>query len=265
MTPPGTLRPRGLPLWEQIRTLVHDEIRSGRYQPGDRLPTEKEYADRFSVSVAPVRAALADLTSAGLIERRSGKGTFVTGRTVSYEVSLLRSTTDTLRTAGVEFTVDMVTAGFVKPDGEVARHLGLTGRERAFHLRRTVEIGGRIAVILETWLPRDVGDKLPGAEFFEDGGSLYRALAGHDIHLRTAEGTLQVVRADDEQSRLLGVDFGAPLLALRSSAADQHGRVVEVARATYDSNRFSMRLQIPATAATVDRPPAAASDQKGTS
>ncbi|MBU2663772.1 GntR family transcriptional regulator [Actinoplanes bogorensis] len=265
MTSSGSLRPRGLPLWEQIRTLVHEEIRSGKYQPGDQMPTEKEYADRFSVSVAPVRAALADLTSAGLIERRSGKGTFVSARTVNHEISLLRSTTDALRASDVAFTVDVTACGPVKADAEVAEQLGLGPRERAFHLRRTVGIGGQGAVILETWLPRDVGDKLPGADFFAGGGSLYRALGEHDIHLRTAEGTLQVVRADDEQAQLLGIDFGAPLLALRSFAADESGRIVEVARATYDSNRFTMRLQIPATAATVDRPTAAAPDRKGNS
>ena len=57
----------------QIRTLISE----GRLKSGDRLPPERDLAERFRVSRASVREALRSLESMGLIEIRLGEGTFV--------------------------------------------------------------------------------------------------------------------------------------------------------------------------------------------
>lgn len=58
---------------EQIRVLVT----SGHLQPGDRLPSERDLAEQFNVSRASVREALSALEMMGLLEIRSGEGTFI--------------------------------------------------------------------------------------------------------------------------------------------------------------------------------------------
>ncbi len=57
----------------QIRTLISE----GKLKSGDRLPPERDLAERFRVSRASVREALRALGSMGLIEIRLGEGTFV--------------------------------------------------------------------------------------------------------------------------------------------------------------------------------------------
>jgi GntR family transcriptional repressor for pyruvate dehydrogenase complex len=57
----------------QIRTLIAE----GKLKSGDRLPPERDLAERFRVSRASVREALRALESTGLIEIRLGEGTFV--------------------------------------------------------------------------------------------------------------------------------------------------------------------------------------------
>ena len=57
----------------QIRTLISE----GKLKSGDRLPPERELAERFRVSRPSVREALRALESMGLIEIRLGEGTFV--------------------------------------------------------------------------------------------------------------------------------------------------------------------------------------------
>jgi GntR family transcriptional repressor for pyruvate dehydrogenase complex len=57
----------------QIRTLISE----GKLKSGDRLPPERELAERFKVSRPSVREALRTLESMGLIEIRLGEGTFV--------------------------------------------------------------------------------------------------------------------------------------------------------------------------------------------
>jgi GntR family transcriptional repressor for pyruvate dehydrogenase complex len=63
----------------QIKGLIAD----GHLKSGDRLPPERDLAERFRVSRTSVREALRALESAGLIEIRAGEGTFV--REISVE------------------------------------------------------------------------------------------------------------------------------------------------------------------------------------
>ncbi|MES4826258.1 GntR family transcriptional regulator [Streptomyces anthocyanicus] len=53
------------------------QITTGRIGPGERLPSESALADRYKVSTATLRSALAVLQGEGLVEKIHGKGNFV--------------------------------------------------------------------------------------------------------------------------------------------------------------------------------------------
>lgn len=61
---------------------LRDRIQRGEagYRPGDRLPTQDELADLYSVSRATITRAYLLLTHDGLIESRGGAGTYVAER-----------------------------------------------------------------------------------------------------------------------------------------------------------------------------------------
>lgn len=54
-----------------------DEIRNGRYRPGERLPNERDLAQRFALGRGAVRGAMARLETEGIVERKVGCGTFL--------------------------------------------------------------------------------------------------------------------------------------------------------------------------------------------
>lgn len=70
-----TIRKTRVP--ENIIEQVQDLVASGRLSPGDRLPSERDLARRFSVGRSAVREAMRAMESLGLIEARAGEGTFV--------------------------------------------------------------------------------------------------------------------------------------------------------------------------------------------
>ena len=51
---------------EHIANILTDEILSGRYHPGDRLPSERELATRFNASRGAVREAMSRLSQLGV-------------------------------------------------------------------------------------------------------------------------------------------------------------------------------------------------------
>src|SRR4026207_2554538 len=92
-----------IPLRHQIQQVLRSSIEEGSIAPDERLPTELALVQRFGVSRATMRAALAALERDGLIRRRQGSGTFV-------------RPTDALRGAKVEITPPLL-----RYEGAVAR------------------------------------------------------------------------------------------------------------------------------------------------
>ncbi|MEO7392950.1 MAG: FadR/GntR family transcriptional regulator [Ramlibacter sp.] len=80
-------RPR---LSDTVYGQLLDEIMLGRFSAGDRLPTENQLAQRFSVSRPVVREALQRLQTDGVVIARQGSGTYVQ-RSPSQRVAELTS------------------------------------------------------------------------------------------------------------------------------------------------------------------------------
>ena len=62
--------------YRQILEKLQNEISSGRYKPGKRLPSEAELVRRFGASRMTVFRAMHELQSLGLVTRRVGCGVF---------------------------------------------------------------------------------------------------------------------------------------------------------------------------------------------
>lgn len=66
------------PKYQRIRDHLYGEIRSGRFAPGQSLPTEAKLAELLGISRNTIRQALGELEEEGMVERVQGRGTFVT-------------------------------------------------------------------------------------------------------------------------------------------------------------------------------------------
>src|ERR1700722_14808692 len=77
-----------LPKYQQVVEAVKNEILSGRYQPGQKLPSEAALGKRFGAFRITVGRALRELRQAGLIQSRAGSGSYV-GSAVAGEEGLL--------------------------------------------------------------------------------------------------------------------------------------------------------------------------------
>jgi DNA-binding GntR family transcriptional regulator len=61
----------------EIAAKLRDEIASGTFGPGDRLPGGRAYATKLGVSLMTVQNAYAQLQEDGLVEGVTGSGTYV--------------------------------------------------------------------------------------------------------------------------------------------------------------------------------------------
>ena len=64
-------------LSDQVASALEAEIRAGRIQAAQKLPTEAVLAQQFQVSRTVVREAISRLKSLGLVDSRQGSGVYV--------------------------------------------------------------------------------------------------------------------------------------------------------------------------------------------
>lgn len=76
-------------LHEDIVQQFHALIRQGKLKHGDRLPSERDLAERFKVSRSSVREAIRSLELQGLVVSRRGSGTFISADNLDSVLALM--------------------------------------------------------------------------------------------------------------------------------------------------------------------------------
>jgi GntR family transcriptional regulator, transcriptional repressor for pyruvate dehydrogenase complex len=127
----------------QIVTRLGDAIREGSLLPGDRLPPERELAERFGVSRVTVRDALRVLEVLGMIEVRVGAGGGPVVRAPGAEVVgeslrnlLMTSTVDPVDIAEARLLLDLGTVALAaaRASEEDLEALAVINEEARAHL-----------------------------------------------------------------------------------------------------------------------------------
>ena len=93
------------PLYQQVLEDIKAEISSGTYASGQRIPSEAELSQLYSVSRVTVRRAIEELVGEGYLTKRQGKGTYVNQRKMTRKIrqcSTIESFTDVCAEMGMK-------------------------------------------------------------------------------------------------------------------------------------------------------------------
>lgn len=122
------------PTYRRIKESLLRDIRSGSLRPGELLPSEEAYAERFDCSRLTVHRALRELAEEGFVERRRKAGTRVAdrpARTARIEIPLIeREVTAT----GARYGYRLLERAVAVPDPAARERLGLGAGREALHL-----------------------------------------------------------------------------------------------------------------------------------
>lgn len=234
----------GGPLYLQIAQTLEGDIEAGVLQVGEKLESERVLSERMGVSRMTARQALRHLHSKGLVETRTGHGTFVGDRRIEQKLETLTGFTDEMARQGRSVGSIVVSSQTRTADRDSARALGLPAGGQVHALSR-VRFADGIPVALET--TEVIATHAPGLLELEDFGtsSLYATLSARfGIVPTRAEQTLMADLADQSIARTLNIENGQPVLKLTRLTLDQDGNVFEYVRSTYRGDFFVMKVEL---------------------
>jgi GntR family histidine utilization transcriptional repressor len=124
---------RAEPRYQQVKTLILEQIGNGQLKPNDRVPSENELVALVGVSRMTVNRALRELTDEGYVVRLAGVGTFVADSRPHSDVLRVRNIADEIRARGHTHSAKVIVLEEVAADQKLAERLEVRPGDKLFH------------------------------------------------------------------------------------------------------------------------------------
>lgn len=226
------------PLYHQLMQRIADDIEKGNYPVGSRIPPEHELEKSYEVSRVTVRRALAELTAEGLLERKQGKGTFVSTPRISQDLKSIHSFHDSCKKNGVRAGTRVIHVTEIPADATDIADLNLHEGDRVVETLRVRSADGE-PIALEKNHFSTVYSYLENENL---NGSLYNVLRDYGVEPTQATHDISMTFATDAQAKLLNINTGSPLMRLREVVYDQKGRPLHNSLQLIRGDRFVFRI-----------------------
>lgn len=230
-----------LPLYYQLKQMLVEKIQAGQWNPGDILPTEKQLQNEHDLSRTTVRQAIRELELEGLVTRYRGKGTFVSEPKLTHSPEPHHSLAQYLIQQGKTPGWEVISKEWGSPTEEIAKRLKVSRDKQVFRLQRlrlsdNEPIGHHVTHV------SPVFTEAIDEKSLSKGGSLNYLGNNSSLGNSRAVRTLEAVPANEEESALLSVNLGDPMLLVRRLVVSAEGVPIEDLHAIYRGDRFQYQI-----------------------
>jgi GntR family transcriptional regulator len=223
------------PLYKGVQRALMEQLASGELRPGQLIPSERQLATEFNVSIGTLRKAIDELVENRILIRQQGKGTYVTAhdreRLLFYFFHIVPQ-------QGIK-SYPMVEAVFFKKsvaDAEAALRLGLSVNAPTLHIRNKLSLEDKAVSVDDITLDQVRFEKLNAPMFKERPNTIYKLYQDtFGITVVRTEERLRAEAASEEHAKLLKIKTGAPVLVIRRTAFDMRDEPVELRISTVNT------------------------------
>jgi GntR family transcriptional regulator len=237
---PATGAARPATRYSTLARVLTDEIESGRYKVGQKIPTEAELQQRYDVSRHTVREALRDLKDQGLILARAGVGTVVRHKPHSTRLMQGIGTMQELIQFVEATRMTIIKRRVLIADATLAEQIAVKPGQQwhEAHVLRSLPGASLPAAAMHIYVRPEHGDVL---DQIEKAGLPVFSLIERRHGVRIAEVLQEIVAVilDPAEAKILKSRAGAPALFINRQYFDAQDRLVMASVGLYPSDRFS--------------------------
>lgn len=227
-------------LWAEIAKVIAQEIASGRFGAGSRLPSENALAARFGVNRHTVRRAMSHLARRGVVRIEQGRGTHAIEDAVDYVLGKRTRFSGNLAAAGLDASHRLLSTRSVSADKRLAGALALRTGARVTEVLATGEAGERVLSAGLHYFP----GRLRGiARFIQDTGSITQALGKLGVVDYTRLHSVISARLPDRATAtLLGQSESRPVICVEYVNVADTGVPIEFGRTFFPGDRMQLTV-----------------------
>ncbi|MCI4661335.1 MAG: phosphonate metabolism transcriptional regulator PhnF [Neomegalonema sp.] len=230
------------PVWKHIYETLRSEIVDGSFNAGDKLPTEKEFSERFDVNRHTVRRALSELSQAGIISVRRGSGAYVSDGILDYKIGPRTRFSQNVLDLGRIPSQKMLRSELVAADARVADRLGVRPGRPVILIESVGEADGTPVCFAEQNFP---ADRFPDfAGIYERTGSITETFKHYGVidYLRAWTRIAAIAPSRTIAKKLRQPD-NAPVLRAEALNLDMAGQAIEYAQTFFAGQRAALMIE----------------------
>ncbi|CUA80415.1 GntR family transcriptional regulator [Anoxybacillus suryakundensis] len=231
-----------LPIYYQLEQGIKEMIEKGQLQPGEMIPSEREWAETYEISRMTVRQAINNLVNDGYLVRKRGKGTFVATKKIEQPLKGLTSFSEDMRARGMVPGTKLLAFHTIPASLSFAKQLGIGEGEEIYEIRR-IRLADGLPMALETaYVPYAL---VPGLTEQNVSGSIYEFIEKKlGLTIRSATQTLEASVARKLEAELLQMKEGAPVLLIQRNSYLQTGQPLEIVKSVYRADRYKFMIEM---------------------
>jgi GntR family transcriptional regulator len=231
-----------IPLYYQLKQILSEYIRGRKV--GSPIPTEEDLCRRYNISRPTVRQAINELVVEGYLQRRKGKGTYISQPKIHQDfMVVLESFNGEMLHKGLMPGTKVLAANIIRATACVCEALKLQENDEVIHLERLRSVNGEPLVIVDTYLPPNQLDGILEKDF--EVNSLYTIIEkDYSYTIEKATRTLEPRIANEYEAKMLRIRKGDPIQYIETVAYLKDGDPIEFSIARYrgELTRFSFTL-----------------------
>lgn len=239
---PTLTKTDGVALYVQVRETLREQIKSGLFAPGQKLPSEDELSSQFGVSRMTVRQGISDLTDEGVLYRRRGIGTFVTQFHVERDHNKLTGFSDTAKAEGFEGKVQLLSREVVPAKLMVAKALALHETEPVIRIQTLRWANDVPVTVYDEYVPYKLCHELLQEDLrFR---AAWEILETYGYTIKRAVQKIEARLADTDLATLLNLEENAPILYKHRIILAEDGAPVELILCYNRGDGYSVKMTL---------------------
>lgn len=233
-----------LPIYYQIEAYLKQQIDAGELQPGESIPSEREFSERYNVSRMTVRQAITNLVNAGYLSRQKGRGTFVANKKITMALSGLTSFSEEIKHRGMRPFSRLLSFQTIPAPAKIAQKLNVSLDTPVYEMRRLRLADDQVLALETAYIPVSL---LPELTETVAVGSIYEYAEQSGLRLKNATQTLEARSAGPEEAKLLTISPNAPVLLIDQRTYLENGDMFEYSRSLFRGDAYSFTVSMDRT------------------
>lgn len=210
-----------VPKYQQIADDIQHKISIGKYQPGEKMPTENILTEEYQVSRVTIRKALDLLEEQNIIMRHQGKGTFVSTNKQPRTLSGVHSFSSIYKEMGKKPGAKVIRQILEVPTLEEQEYLQLAEGELLITIERIRYVDEEPVSVELSKLPSKKYHYLLDTDLNDN--SMFDILKAHNITFYNQEKIIELTYADTQKAVYLNLQKGYPLILVSGLSYDSDG------------------------------------------
>jgi GntR family transcriptional regulator len=219
-----------------------EKIEDGTYKENDKLPSEREFCDKYDISRATVRRTMVELEKNDYIYKKQGKGVFVSSKAFKQDLLSFYSFSEEMKKINKVPGSKVIDFKKIDVSSKIADKLKINKNQKVYKFKRLRLADDEPMMIETTYLPAARFLGLNSKKL--DQRSMYDIFReDYNVEFNKADEIFQAISLNKKDAKYLNSKEGSPSILLERFTYENEN-IIEYTASVTRGDRFKFHVSL---------------------